>query len=119
MLVQHISLVDKSAGYDILSYRGTGKTPHTPIFIEVKGTTKQEVEFIWSRNERFVATRQRRRYWIYAFTNVETEIESAVGPIRINDPIVSLVRRMYYLDPIDVQVRKGASVAGNAEGKGM
>jgi hypothetical protein len=64
MLVQRISLVDKSAGYDILSYRGTGKNPESLIFIEVKGTRNDKVNFIWSRNERSVAIKWRRSYWI-------------------------------------------------------
>lgn len=110
LLIQHISLVDKSAGYDILSYRGRGKMPDSPIFIEVKGTVKQEVEFIWSRNERLVATKSRRSYWIYAFTNVKTDMDSAVGPIRINDPIFNLGPKKYCIEPLDVQVRRSAEL---------
>jgi hypothetical protein len=110
MVVQHISLVDKSAGYDILSYRGTGKTPGSPIFIEVKGTGKQEVEFIWTRNERFRAEKTRKSYWIYVFTNVEIDLESAAGPIRINDPIINLKRKRYCVEPLDVRVRRLAEL---------
>lgn len=106
MLVQRISLVDKSAGYDISSYRGTGKKPDSPIFIEVKGTTKPEVDFIWTKNERFVARQERRSYWIYAFTNVDLDIESATGPVRINDPIVNLEHKGYSIEALSVHVRK-------------
>ncbi len=106
MLVQRISLVDRSAGYDILSYRGTGKTSDSPIFIEVKGTRKHEVDFIWSRNERRVAKQKLRSYWIYAFTNVEVDGESAKGPTRINDPIVNLTLRGFIVEPLNVHVRR-------------
>lgn len=106
MLVQRISLVDKTAGYDILSYRGTGKKPDSRIFIEVKGTMKDQIDFIWSRNERFIAHQQRKNYWIYAFTNVEIEKDSAVGPVRINDPIANLELLGFSLESLAVHVRQ-------------
>jgi hypothetical protein len=104
MLVQQISLVDRSAGYDILSYSGIDKKPESPIFIEVKGTKNHKINFIWSRNERLVARRERSSYWIYAFTKVEIDKNSAKGPTRIKNPIVNLERLGYNTEALDVHI---------------
>jgi hypothetical protein len=105
-LVQQTSLVDQYAGYDILSYRGIGQNPEKPIYIEVKGTKSGEVRFIWSRNERVVATREKRAYWLYIYTLVNLEVASATGPLRIIDPITSLNKMGYKQEPIDVYVTR-------------
>jgi hypothetical protein len=103
-LVQQISVVYRSAGYDLLSFRGTGRNPEDEIHIEVKGTNKKDVEFIWTSNERYVAGVDRKKYWIYIYTEVDTKRETAKGPIRINDPIRTLKIKGYALEPLDVRV---------------
>lgn len=105
-LVQRISLVDNSAGYDIVSFRGTGQRPEDRIYIEVKGTKKSQVDFVWTRNERRVAGLQKRQYWLYIYTHVDTQNETAQGPFRINNPLWALNRGDYLLEPIDVRVLK-------------
>ena len=105
-LVRQISLVDTSAGYDIISCRGSGRNPEEEILIEVKGTRKGEVEFVWSRNERRVARQRRRSYWIYVFTDIDLDNETGKGPIRINDPDLGLERRGYHVEQLDVQVKR-------------
>jgi len=104
LLVQRISLVDKSAGYDVISRKGSGKNPEKVLFIEVKGTTKAEVSFIWSRNERRVAEQKGKSYWIYVFTNVDLLASSSEGPVRVCDPAQRLQKLGYTLEPWDVQV---------------
>lgn len=103
-LVKQISIVDRSAGYDVQSFQGTGKHPDNEIFIEVKGTRKSEVQFIWSRNERRVARKMRRKYWIYCFTRIDLQSESARGPHRINDPIVRLEQGSYLIESLAVSI---------------
>ena len=75
-LIQQISLVDKSAGYDLASFRGTGKHPENRIYIEVKGTKRNYVDFIWTRNEKLVAGQLKKKYWLYVYTNVDTQHET-------------------------------------------
>ncbi|MDP8207411.1 MAG: DUF3883 domain-containing protein [Candidatus Electryonea clarkiae] len=104
--IQHTSLVDNSAGYDILSFQGTGKNPETKIYIEVKGTRRKEISFFWSRNERKIADRNRKQYWIYAYKNIKIESNIGDGPIRINNPITNLERQGYNITPLSVHVDK-------------
>jgi hypothetical protein len=106
MLVQQISIVDKTAGYDILSYKGCGKNPESPIFIEVKGTIKSQIQFIWTKNERYTAQKKKGSYWIYCFTDVNLKNEGAYGPTRIKNPIINLAPLGYYIEPLDVYVCK-------------
>jgi len=110
LLVQQISLVDQSAGYDILSYRGATPKPENPIYIEVKGTTNRSVSFTWSRNERVVAGRERRAYWLYIYTSVDLKTVSATGPVRISDAIVSPDKMGYNQDPSGVYVTQGTGL---------
>lgn len=103
-LVDRISLVDPYAGYDIVSRRGSGKKPEEKIFIEVKGTTRNEVCFVWTQNERRTAKDERKQYWIYVFKHIDLVEKTAKGPLRFNDPIVTLPKHGFQFDPIDVYV---------------
>ncbi|HEU6448840.1 MAG TPA: DUF3883 domain-containing protein [Verrucomicrobiae bacterium] len=105
-LVQRISLVDQSAGYDIVSCRGSGKKPEEKIFVEVKGTQTSATCFIWTRNERVVAEINRKQYCIYVFTHIDLVEKTAQGPFCFKDPIVTLPKRGFQFDPIDVYVYK-------------
>lgn len=107
-LVQRISLVDRSAGYDVLSYTGGGRDPAEKIHIEVKGTRGEEIGFVWTRNERYMANNLRKAYWIYVYTNVDISAPSASGPVCINDPIQALGRLGFVQEPLDVYVAKPA-----------
>jgi hypothetical protein len=104
--VQRISLVDESAGYDIVSCRGWGKRPDAPIFIEVKATTADQVQFFWSRNERRLAAQKGGGYWIYAYTELDIESRDAKGPYRIQNPTVMVRPPLFDVEAIDVFVTK-------------
>jgi len=106
LLVQQISKVDKSAGYDILSFEGTKIEPNSNIFIEVKGTRKSSFRFIWSSNEMNVANKEKDCYWIYGYTNVDIENERADGPIKIKNPVSNLAKLGYITLPLDCYVFK-------------
>lgn len=108
VLVQQISKIDKSAGYDILSFRGVGKDPDSKILIEVKGTRESNLRFIWSYNERRVAASETHHYWIYVYTNVDLNSKSADGPIVIKNPNSNLTKLGYISVPLDVYVTKEA-----------
>ena len=101
-LVQRISLIDKSAGYDISSCSGGKKAPEEPRYIEVKGTTNSEPQFIWSRNERFVAQRERKRYWLYCFDHVDIVNGTASDPIKIRDPTKNIKSKGLIGEPVDI-----------------
>ena len=105
-LLRHISPIDQSAGYDVMSCRCTGRNPESPIHIEVKGTRNTQVRFIWTRNERRVAESKRADYWIYSFTEVDVERRVATGPHRIRDPIRRLRLPTYNVEPVDLQVER-------------
>ena len=104
--VQQISSIDMSAGYDIISFRGTGKLPEEKIYIEVKGTKKTNVDFVWTSNERNVAGNYNKKYWIYIFTEINTKKEAGKGPIRINNPVLNLEKKGYAIEPIDIHIHQ-------------
>ena len=105
-LVKHISLIDGSVGYDVVSCQGIGKNPDAPIYIEVKSTTEPIVQFIWSYNEQNVARNLGGRYWIYCFTLVDLENESAQGPFKIKNPIKKISSPDYLIEARDILVKR-------------
>ena len=112
-LVKRISTVDRSAGYDVISHRATGNQPDSQIFIEVKGTRKLDVSFVWSRNERAVAELKRKAYWLYVYTAVDVSARTATGPVRINNPIARLESLGFRMQPMDVYVCRAAQWPGS------
>jgi len=105
-LVQQISMVDQSAGYDILSFQGSGSQPSENIYVEVKCTRKEEFSFYWSYNEMNIAKKEAANYWIYGYTKADIANECADGPIRINNPISSLAELGYNTLPLDCYISK-------------
>lgn len=68
--VSHISLVDDSRGFDILSYTQDGDEK----YIEVKTTTKNEEEgFYITANELQVSKEESDKYYIYRLFNLDIE----------------------------------------------
>jgi hypothetical protein len=103
-LVQQISKIDRSAGYDILSFTGIGKDPGSNALIEVKGTKESHLRFIWSYNERSVAAIENGRYWIYGYTELDLSTGRACGPIIVKDPCANLAKLGYMSTALDVYV---------------
>lgn len=110
LLVQQISLVDQSAGYDILSFQGSGSQPTENIYIEVKGTKKEEFCFFWSHNEMNIAKKQADKYWIYGYTKADITKECADGPLKIRNPISSLVGLGYSTVPLACYISKSLNI---------
>lgn len=72
--VDHIALVQSSAGYDVRSFDTDG----SERFIEVKTTTQgKSAPFYISLNEVFVSSQLRDRYWIYRLYNFHPQSKAA------------------------------------------
>ncbi len=100
--IERLSLIDNYLGYDILSYQGNGKNPTKRRYIEVKGTEKNKYQFIFTRNERIVATKKGSKYWIYCFKNVKSASLENARPLLICNPISKLNKLNVYKEPIDI-----------------
>lgn len=69
-LVRRVSEQNIAAGYDILSFDGYESNFSPGRFIEVKGTSNDQVLFYISKNEIEMARRMQSKYWIYCVLNV-------------------------------------------------
>lgn len=101
-LIEHLSLIDNYLGYDILSFQGKGKNPARKRYIEVKGTTKPEYQFIFSKNERKVAADKKNQFWLYCFKNVKSSVSSVKGPLMLCNPIKKLKEMNVIEEPDDI-----------------
>lgn len=86
--IQHISLLDVSAGYDIKSFE---KMPEKdgewqPKYIEVKAVSESDLRFYWSKNEINKAKQFGRNYYLYLLP-VKSESLLDISALRqIRDP---------------------------------
>jgi Domain of unknown function (DUF3883) len=92
--VKQISRVRVSAGYDINSFDGQSVGLAHDRFIEVKGSGKSGVQFIWTLNEMKKAEALDKNYWIY-FVG---EIDRKNGIIK-RAPV--LIQNPYYMFKTD------------------
>ena len=89
--VEHVSLLDSSAGYDIQSFDVDG----SEIFIEVKTTTgSKSTPFYISKNEVEVSERLGTSYWIYRLFDFKFEVATNSffglnGPVKDNFVLTS------------------------------
>ena len=85
-MVHSIADVDVGAGFDVISFDGGGElTPDR--FIEVKGSRRPSVSFVWSRNEMKMAKELGVKYWIYFVGGIDLEKKSSqMEPVPIQDP---------------------------------
>ena len=67
--VRVISEQNVCAGYDIDSFDDAARPFVYNRFIEVKSTTLEATEFVWSQNEIETASRLKSRYWIYLLSS--------------------------------------------------
>lgn len=105
-LVQRISDIDRSAGYDIISFSGNLDCPSEQLHIEVKGTTSDIPKFIWSHNEMKVARVLGPNYSIYVFTSIDLDGKKYSGPHIISDPNARLAGMGYLVEPVSLRVIK-------------
>ncbi len=69
--VARISKLRVNAGYDINSYDSGSPSLLHDRFIEVKGSGKTTVQFVWTPNEMRKASALGSRYWIYFVGGIE------------------------------------------------
>lgn len=89
-LVRKISHLDVGAGYDIESFDGINPLFDYDRFIEVKASRNPELRFYWTSNERRVAEKLGKKYWIYFVGNLRGEKPTSIAPIMIQDPSTRL-----------------------------
>ena len=81
--IKHLSLVDEFAGYDIMSYNDkNSKLSRHDRMIEVKATTNSKPRFFWSSNESKAAKEYGENYWIYVWTNINSELKRKLHTIQ-------------------------------------
>ncbi|WP_159887555.1 DUF3883 domain-containing protein [Paenibacillus puerhi] len=78
--VQHVSLYDCGAGYDILSYELDGR----PRYIECKTTVGGSMKFDITLNEWNKAKKYREQYYLYRITNIDQQHHRDI--VVIQDP---------------------------------
>lgn len=86
--VRRISKTRVSAGFDIESFNGKTSRLQCDRFIEVKGSGKDSVRFIWSENEQQKAAKLGDRYWIYFVGGIRRK-ERKIGrkPVMLQNPV--------------------------------
>lgn len=94
-LVRRISVIDVAAGYDIESFDGDSDDLTPNRFIEVKGTSKADLRFYWTRNEKEKAVKLKKRYWIYAIVGMKDGRSYHCQPIMIQDPAREIPRHAF------------------------
>lgn len=89
--VRAVSQMKVNAGFDIESFTGPSHNMGYNRFIEVKGSSKPGLRFVWSQNEIKVAEQLRDRYWIYYVGGISKRTGTTLyKPIAIQDPIATL-----------------------------
>ena len=84
---RRISIDFANAGYDIESFNGKTNDGLPDRFIEVKGTTKKELDFHWSINEINTAKNLGSNYWIYFVSEIDVQNKISINePKMINNP---------------------------------
>lgn len=86
--IKQISLIDVSAGYDIISYHDSSFSNRR--YIEVKTYNGKE-HFNWSSNEIESAKLRRKDYYIYLVKHSEINNEG-YDPLTISDPYIEVLK---------------------------
>ena len=84
---KRISQEDAEAGYDIESLDEDGNVR----LIEVKGSTGDEFNIYWTKNEIKTARKNRDKYWLYFVPGVDIKSEKFNEPELYPDPIASIL----------------------------
>jgi hypothetical protein len=71
--IEHIALLDASAGYDIKSFE-ISSSANNPIkrYIEVKAVSSVDYKFYWSRKEIEIAEKLKNQYFLYLLPVINT-----------------------------------------------
>lgn len=85
--VKQISQEFANAGYDIESFFKDINEKIEKIFIEVKGSTNENIDFYWSVNEIEKAKELNEKYWIYFVSKIDVKSKISKSEIiKIQNP---------------------------------
>jgi hypothetical protein len=106
--VQQISKLRVNAGFDVSSFDGASKGLAHNRFIEVKGSGKTTVRFVWTRNEMQKASDLGDKYWIYFVGGIERNNNLVTRePVMLQNPHAILKPNDFRVQP------EGMLVEGN------
>ncbi len=98
-LVKKISDQNISAGYDILSFDGCKSSLIPDRFIEVKGSSNNQLVFYISKNEIQIAQKMQDKYWIYCVLGVGNPTNQKIEII--NNPYKRIFQeKQFNIEPI-------------------
>ena len=100
--IKQISLIDVSAGYDILSFNDDMSSDYDR-FIEVK-SFRGEPHFYWSINEKNISEFMGDKYFIYLVDLDSYNSDRAIKPIIIKNPAQNLEQRNWLIEPTNYLV---------------
>lgn len=111
--ITRISKLRVHAGYDINSFDGASALLVHDRFIEVKGSGKTTVRFVWTPNEMQKATTLGPKYWIYFVGGIERR-ERIVKrePVMLHDPQATLTSARGFTVQPEGKVLVEANIAG-------
>lgn len=95
--IKQMSIIDVSAGYDILSFDEN----ENEIYIEVKSTTTSMLEFDLTKNELEKSKRFGKSYWIYRVIKLRT---SSPEIVTFQDPYTLIKENRLELKPTSFKV---------------
>lgn len=98
MVPRRVSLIDVSAGYDILSFENSTSL-HYDRYIEVK-SYRGTPHFYWSLNEKSTAEVLENKYYIYLvdLNQLEQDINGTYVPLIIQNPAEELRKEKWYVE---------------------
>lgn len=98
MVPRRVSLIDVSAGYDILSFENSTSL-HYDRYIEVK-SYRGTPHFYWSLNEKSTAEALENKYFIYLvdLNQLEQDINGTYVPLIIQNPTEELKKEKWYVE---------------------
>lgn len=89
--IEHVSLINEAAGYDIRSVTITKPGETEPRYIEVKAVSPLSYRFYWTSNEIGVAEILRRNYYLYLLP-VKSDLNFSFAALKIiSDPISEII----------------------------
>ncbi len=89
--IEHISIKNVSAGYDIKSITQIGLNKLEPRYIEVKAVSPTLYKFFWTSNEMRVAEILRKTYYLYLLPVAGNLIFSLIDIKIIPDPFSEII----------------------------
>lgn len=112
--IKQISLIDVSAGYDIISYHDSSFSSRR--YIEVKTYNGRE-HFNWSSNEIESAKLRRKDYYIYLVKHSEINNEG-YDPLMISDPYLEVLKNdSWNATPNSYYFERSNNVVGESIGQ--